>query len=122
MLKEALEENSEEDYKHMILWIQASFVFASIWGLGGTIYSDSWEKYDAFFKDLWRGNNSHYPPLVNIEKVDLYIPSDGLLNDYFFHFKGKGQWKYWYDVLRQMKVEETINIKQTLVPTVDTAK
>lgn len=122
MLKEALEENTEEDYKHMLLWIQASFMFASFWGLGGTIHSDSLETYDAFFKELWKGHNPDHPPLTSIEKTDLYIPSEGILSDYFFHFKGKGQWKYWFDVLRQMKVEETINIQQTLVPTVDTAK
>lgn len=57
-----------------------------------------------------------------MDAVDVLIPVEGLLHDHYYYFKGKGSWKYWPELLRSFKIEETPNVQHTLIPTVDTAK
>jgi dynein heavy chain len=44
-----------EDTKHFSTWIQAAFVFAGVWGIGGILDADSQIQYDEFYKTLWKG-------------------------------------------------------------------
>ncbi|XP_039299157.1 dynein heavy chain 7, axonemal-like [Nilaparvata lugens] len=119
-MTEAFKENTSEDMKHVSLWIQASFILSVIWGLAGKLDQDSREKFDIFFKELWKeGLTKDSESAI---KTDLYIPSEGIMHDHFFHFKGKGQWKYWPDLLRHIKIDEMDNVLQTLIPTVDSCK
>lgn len=57
-----------------------------------------------------------------MDPLEINIPSEGLLHNYYYIYSGKGVWKYWPDMLRSTEIEETINLQQTLVPTVETAK
>jgi len=52
----------------------------------------------------------------------LSIPAEGTLYDYVYIFKQKGFWKHWPDIVKTIKLEETINIQQMLVPTLESAK
>jgi dynein heavy chain len=52
-LEDAIHAN--EDTKHLTMWIQAAFIFAGIWGIGGILDTDSKIQYDEFYKTLWRG-------------------------------------------------------------------
>jgi dynein heavy chain len=52
-LEDAIHAN--EDTKHLTIWIQAAFIFAGIWGIGGIIDTDSKIQYDEFYKTLWKG-------------------------------------------------------------------
>lgn len=52
-LEDAIHAN--EDTKHLTIWIQAAFIFAGIWGIGGILDTDSKIQYDEFYKNLWRG-------------------------------------------------------------------
>lgn len=77
---------------------------------------------DVFYWFNGKGTNPDHLMLETMDPIDIPIPSEGLLHDYYYSYSGKGTWKYWPDVLRSIKIEETINLQQTLVPTVDTAK
>lgn len=53
LLEEAVRAN--EDKKYLRIWIQAAFVFAGVWGIGGNLDTDSQIQYDEFYKTLWKG-------------------------------------------------------------------
>lgn len=72
--------------------------------------------------NFFSGEEPECLPPEHIDAIDVSIPVEGRLHDYCYHFKGKGSWKYWPELIRNIKLEETINLQQMLVPTVDTAK
>ncbi len=80
------------------------------------------EKFDEFYKDLWRGNNEAHPVPESVGPVELSIPNEGTLYDYVFVYRQKGAWKHWPELLRSVKMIETINIQQMVVPTVESVK
>lgn len=84
--------------------------------------TDSREQFDEFYKQLWKGALNNYPYPEWLEKLEIGIPSEGILFDYGYIYKGKGSWKYWPEIIKSEKVEECKNILQALVPTVDTAR
>lgn len=112
----------EEELQFLPCWIEATFITAGVWGLGGILDADSRVRFNEFYRNLWKGLDERYPFPENFEKSDLIIPSDGLLIDYFYHYRKKGTWKYWPDISDALKVEDANNIQQVLVPTVETQK
>lgn len=80
------------------------------------------ERFDEFFKELWRGNSEAHPVPEAVGPVELSIPHEGLLYDYVFVYRQKGAWKHWPELLRGAKMTETINIQQMVVPTVESLK
>jgi len=54
--------------------------------------------------------------------VDIAIPTEGTLYDYTYHFKHKGSWRYWPDVLKTVQPVETANIQHMLIPTAETLR
>lgn len=81
----------EEEAKYLLCWIQAALVYAGVWGLGGILDSESRERFDEFFKDLWRNQNEELPfPESFAEKIDLTLPQEGLMVDYNYNFRMKG--------------------------------
>lgn len=67
-------------------------------------------------------NTEHPLPACLEGKVDVPVPSEGLLVDHSFMFKFKGAWKHWPDALRSLKMEEKPSLHNLTVPTVDTAR
>ena len=61
--------------------------------------------------------NSPLPPEVG--KIEVSVPTDGCIIDYCYIFKQKGAWKYWPDLVRNMKIENGVTIQ---IPTIDTAR
>lgn len=59
------------------------------------------------------------PPASIRNRIDITLPSDGMLINYFYVFKQKGMWKLWLDVVRRQDAEmSSIGI---FVATADTA-
>ncbi|XP_063227776.1 dynein axonemal heavy chain 12 isoform X3 [Bacillus rossius redtenbacheri] len=108
--------------EHLRSWVQAAFLFAGVWGLGGVLDADSRRAFDEFYRDLWSGNNSHWPLPNRIGKIDVPVPPEGLIHDYCYIFKEKGYWRHWLEVLETTDVKETINMQEIMVPTIDTLK
>lgn len=111
-----------EDPRNVFIWIQASIITAGVWGLGGCLNACSKEKFDDFYRILWKGQNSDYPYPHNLERADILIPHEGMLIDYYYIFRSKGLWKNWPEMTKSLKVEDCSNIRQVLVPTVETEK
>lgn len=112
----------EEDFKYLMTWIQASFIYAGVWGLGGVLDSDSRAKFDDFYKNIWKLQDDTNPLPESIEKIDVAIPSEGQLFDYIYMYKMRGGWKYWPDLMKAQRLDENVNVQQVLIPTVDTGR
>lgn len=108
--------------EYFVNYLQGSFVYASIWGFGGTLDSNSRPVFDHYFKQLWKGEIPGLEPPETLSPLEILIPSDGLLYDYAYSCKSNGSWKNLLDVSRSNKLEEMINIEQTLVHTIDTTR
>lgn len=109
----------EEDTRYTRTWFLASLMTAFIWGIGGILNSDSREKYDELVKEYFRGD--HGIP-SSIERMDVSIPSEGMLCDHYYMYKGKGCWKPWHEAVKSSTLKEQINLLQTLVPTMESEK
>ncbi|KAE8738437.1 hypothetical protein FOCC_FOCC016088 [Frankliniella occidentalis] len=122
MLLDEATQSWDDFEKYVANWTHATFLYAGVWGFGGALDQASQEKFDEFYKELWRGNNEAYPVPESVGPVELSIPNEGLLYDYVFVYRQKGAWKHWPELLRSVKMTETINIQQMVVPTVESVK
>ncbi|OXU22263.1 hypothetical protein TSAR_003308 [Trichomalopsis sarcophagae] len=121
-MNDAVEENDPEDIgQYMDYWLQASFLTALVWGVGGTLDVNSRANFNEFITTLWRNENTDYPVPAELNDT-ISLPSDGLIHDNFYIFKGKGTWKFFGEVVRAEAIVETQSIGQMLVPTIDTVK
>lgn len=62
-------------------------VYAGNWGLGGILDADSREKYDEFYKNLWKGLDEENPYPEELDKPDLIIPTEGMLINYGYQYR-----------------------------------
>lgn len=122
LLTEAFDGKKEEDMRITMSWIQASVIQAVIWGLGSTLDWNSRLEFDDFFKQLWRGQDVNNPIPVSLEKTEVSVPQEGLIFHNYYHYKHKGNWKYWPDALKNEKIEESPYLNEFVVPTVDSLK
>ncbi|XP_014211752.1 dynein heavy chain 12, axonemal [Copidosoma floridanum] len=122
-MDDAVEENADgTDFNQYIdFWLQAAFLLALVWGIGGTLDVESREKYNDFITTIWRNENPNHP-LPEEFRETISLPSDGLIHDNYFVFKGKGMWKFFFDVVKAEPIVETQSISQMLIPTMDTVK
>lgn len=111
------------DYtEHFTTYLQGSFMYASIWGFGGTLDSNSQPAFDLYFKELWKGEIPGLEPPEALSPLDILIPSEGMLYDYVYSCTSKGSWKNLWEIAKTNKLEEMRNIEQTLVHTLDTSR
>ncbi|KAL4712586.1 hypothetical protein ACJJTC_007181 [Scirpophaga incertulas] len=109
----------EEDTKYTRTWILASFMAACIWGLGGILNTNSREMFDDLVKEYFRGERGIPSQL---DRLDVSIPTEGMLADHYYMYKGKGCWKPWAEAVKAVQVKEQINLLQTIIPTLETEK
>ncbi|CAO1367416.1 unnamed protein product [Diamesa hyperborea] len=114
LLNDACEENQEDYAKFVTSWFQAAISYAVVWGLSGLMNTESRIKFDEFYREIW---NSPLPP--EMVKIEVSVPTDGCIIDYVYIFKQKGAWKFWPDLVRNMKIETGVSVQ---VPTIDTAR
>ncbi|GFQ90622.1 dynein heavy chain 7, axonemal [Trichonephila clavata] len=113
---------SGADKKVMKCWIIGAFMFATVWSFGATCDEEGREKFSNFFKELTIGEYPNYPipPDVGM-KIDCTFPKEGSVYDYKFLIRGKGQWYSWKDSIIPLTATN-INIREIIVPTVDTVR
>ena len=55
-------------------------------------------------------------------KFDSLPPVEGLIFEFVFDFKARGQWKHWNDIIKNMEIEDMYNYQDVLVPTMDSSR
>ncbi|KAK9884326.1 hypothetical protein WA026_005276 [Henosepilachna vigintioctopunctata] len=122
-MDDAINEMKQEDeWKYLRLWTEAAFVQAVLWGIGGILDTNSRSKFDVFLKEIIKLNDEKFPIPEYLEKLEISIPSEDLLINYYYQFRQRGMWKYCPEVVRTERVDEAKNLQQVLVPTVDTIR
>ncbi|XP_044001725.1 dynein axonemal heavy chain 12 [Aphidius gifuensis] len=120
-IDDAIEENPNQE-DDLNFWIQASMILAVVWGIGGTLDSNSIEKFNNYYISLWKNQIDELPIPDSISKNLISLPTEGMIHDNYYTFKGKGSWKYFGDSAKIEKLIETQSIGQMIVPTIDTVK
>lgn len=120
LLNEAVQNHPDDYLKHLMPWFQSSLIYSVLWGIAGILNTESREKFDVFYRDLWKGLNPTNPYPKCLGTCDISLPSEGLLFDYFYIYKQKGAWKHWPELVRRMEIEDSALGMQ--VPTIDTAR
>ena len=111
------------NYKRSLyLLFKCATVFACVWSIGATSDTESRIKFDAFFRELLKGKSTDYPIPEAIGKIESTIPENGLVFDFFYQMKNKGEWRHWNDLLRSTEEKKVKNIRQIMVPTMDTVR
>lgn len=67
LMKEAVA--ASENHSHLRLWLQATCVFAGVWGIAGVLNTSSMDLFDTYYRQLWRGTVN----LILIFKSIVYI-------------------------------------------------
>ncbi|XP_074039467.1 dynein axonemal heavy chain 7-like [Leptinotarsa decemlineata] len=112
----------DEDSRNLSTWIQATIIQAGMLGLGAILDNTSKHKFDEFYKLLWKGQNENNPHPKTLEKLDVGIPHEGLIYDYYYIYKQRGNWKLYQDILKTEKIVESRYMNTFLVPTIDTLR
>ncbi|XP_055844482.1 dynein axonemal heavy chain 12 [Episyrphus balteatus] len=121
LMQEAIEENPEEYQRYMITYFQASILYSIVWGIGGILDTNSRQLFDQFLRKFWSQDEEDKNSIPEaIGKLEIALPSEGLLADYVYMYKQKGTWKYWPELVKKMEPEESASGVQ--IPTIDTAR
>lgn len=81
------------------------------------------EKYHEIKKQLWfLGDGSEAGHKSFSEEIEISLPTEGFLEDYIYNFKGKGNWKYWPEALKVMKLDDIFNSRNNMVTTIESLK
>ena len=126
-MADALKDEQEpEKNKTVRSWLIYAIQWACIWSVGATSDNDSRTKFDAFFRDLLRGKFEPIPDIFQ-GKFDIQIPDKGLVHDYYFGYKNRGDWFPWENLMRAAEgaagaMATMKNIRRYIVPTVDTTR
>ncbi|XP_059163826.1 dynein axonemal heavy chain 12-like isoform X1 [Physella acuta] len=107
--------------RHLKTWLSAAVLFSIPWSIGGCIDVDSRTKFDSFYRELVAGKFEAHPIPKEIGKVEMMIPAEHPVYDYYYEQKAKGQWNHWNVLLRGSE-PKTTKIREMLVPTMDTAR
>lgn len=120
LLDDAILDSPDDYSKNLTTWFQAALVVALIWGIGGAFDQETRPSFDAYFRDYWRSDDENTPLPDLIGKLEVSLPTEGIMYDYSYVFKQKGSWRYCPELMRRMDPEMTDNGLQT--PTVDAAR
>ncbi|KAG5886035.1 hypothetical protein JTB14_000014 [Gonioctena quinquepunctata] len=115
-------DRKDEEMKNLPIWIQATIIQAGASGLGAILDTSSKQKFDEFYKSLWKGQIADHPHPKSLEKLEVSIPQEGLIYDYQYMYKQRGNWKLVQDILKTEKIRESPYLHEFLVPTGDTLK
>ncbi|KAK2870454.1 hypothetical protein Q8A67_024846 [Cirrhinus molitorella] len=111
--------------QQVTLWLQALFLFAVVWSLGGTINGNSRKKFDIFYRNLILGTNATHPrpQSVKLTKNNVF-PERGTVYDYYFHKQGPGQWNSWTEsITKEDKIIPVgAKVSDLIIPTAETSR
>ena len=113
-----------KERKYLRGWIQAAVVYGSIWSVGGCLVNEAERiKFDNGVREVIFGKSHTYPlpPSLN-GKFDALPPVEGIIFDFVFDFKARGQWKHWNDVIKNYEIPEVYDVSNLLIPTIDSSR
>ncbi|XP_043264608.1 dynein axonemal heavy chain 7 [Colletes gigas] len=121
-MDDAVELNPKTFEQFILAWMQATMLLSVVWGAAGTLDHDSRSKFNAYYLSLWKNEQTEHPlPEFLVEGL-ISLPTDELIHDCFYTYRGRGAWRRYADIARQEEFLETGSIVQMIIPTIDTVK
>jgi len=108
-LQHVLKSKGEDDYK---LALESLFIYALVWGLGGSLADDKRTKHTAAFDRFWRDK---FPS-------DSGFPDQGTVFDYFFDIQHSGRFVHWQDKVFPHTHVPNLPFRNIYVSSADIAK
>jgi dynein heavy chain len=108
-LQHVLKSKGEDDYK---LALESLFIYALVWGLGGSLADDKRTKHTAAFDRFWRDK---FPS-------DSGFPDQGTVFDYFFDIQHSGRFVHWQDKVFTHTHVPNLPFRNIYVSSADIAK
>ncbi|KAG1698535.1 Dynein heavy chain 7, axonemal [Nymphon striatum] len=97
-------------------------LFSVTWTLGATCDSDSRIKFNHHLQNFTRDFESDGYPSLFKQNDDLLYPQSESIYDYFYDYEGTRKWRLWKDLNPVESFDSNLNLRQMIVPTVDTAR
>ncbi|EDQ84751.1 uncharacterized protein MONBRDRAFT_39136 [Monosiga brevicollis MX1] len=100
--------------------LEALFVFAITWGVGGQLVGADRPKFDEFVRAALLGNSDVVtkPKTIKLGKSSI-PPERGLLHDFVFR---DGSWAHWNDLIETLDIPDDATPNGIIVPTIDTVR
>ncbi|XP_017762251.1 PREDICTED: dynein heavy chain 12, axonemal-like [Eufriesea mexicana] len=121
-MEDAVEQNPKTYDQFIIPWLQATMLVSVVWGAAGTLDYVSRVKFNAFYLSFWKNEQTEHPLPEFLSEALISLPTDDLIHDCFYTYRGRGAWRRFSDVARQEEYSDTGSIVQMMIPTVDTVK
>lgn len=100
-------------------YLEAIFVFAMSWSLGGSLPDASRKKLNEFVRELLAGQNADHPKPKTVKFAKQSVPPErGTLHDFLFR---DGQWISWTDTTPPVDIPADATPESIIVPTSTTA-
>ncbi|CAH8626763.1 unnamed protein product [Dicrocoelium dendriticum] len=123
LLDDLANQEDAAENRYLRLWTCTAFTFGVIWGIGGCLDQDGRQKFDRFLRAMLLGQDERNPvPKELGPRIEFQIPESGLVYDYYYEFKSRGSWKHWKERNKSLNPSENRNIREIIVPTMDTAR
>uniref|UniRef100_A0A669PGZ3 Dynein axonemal heavy chain 12 n=1 Tax=Phasianus colchicus TaxID=9054 RepID=A0A669PGZ3_PHACC len=107
----------------VVLTLQGSFAFATVWSIGGTCDSDSRIIFDTFLRETLAGKSETNPVPQVVGKWECPFEEKGLVYDYVYEMKGRGRWVHWNGFIKNIDYSgKNVKIQDIIVPTMDTVR
>uniref|UniRef100_A0A8C3L4R7 Dynein axonemal heavy chain 12 n=1 Tax=Chrysolophus pictus TaxID=9089 RepID=A0A8C3L4R7_CHRPC len=107
----------------VVLTLQGSFAFATVWSIGGTCDSDSRIIFDTFLRETLSGKCETNPVPQVVGKWECPFEEKGLVYDYVYEMKGRGRWVHWNGFIKNIDYSgKNVKIQDIIVPTMDTVR
>ncbi|KAM6121199.1 LOW QUALITY PROTEIN: dynein axonemal heavy chain 12 [Pterocles gutturalis] len=104
-------------------WIMGCFAFAVIWSVGGTCDGDSRIIFDNFLRETLAGKSGINPVPPSVGKWECPFEEKGLVYDYIYELKGRGNWVHWNGFIKNINYsDKNVKIQDIIVPTMDTVR
>ncbi|KER25823.1 hypothetical protein T265_06797 [Opisthorchis viverrini] len=118
----AQQEDASEN-RYLRLWTCTAFIFGVVWGLGGCLDLSGRQRFDQFLRAVMLGQDERYPvPKELGPRIEFPMPEGGLVYDYYYEYKSRGSWKHWNERNKNIDLSTNRNIREMIVPTMDTAR
>ncbi|VDO03290.1 unnamed protein product [Rodentolepis nana] len=123
LINEPANEEGAVENRNLKMWTHASCLFSVVWGIGGCLDETGRTKFDEFIKPILAGKVLELPVPQSIGgRCDFQMPDTGLVYDYFYEYNSRGKWKHWNDLTRGRSNFDGMEIRDIIVPTMDTAR
>uniref|UniRef100_A0A803YSM1 Dynein axonemal heavy chain 12 n=1 Tax=Meleagris gallopavo TaxID=9103 RepID=A0A803YSM1_MELGA len=107
----------------LVLPLQGSFAFATVWSIGGTCDSDSRIIFDTFLRETLAAKSGTNPVPKVVGKWECPFEEKGLVYDYVYEMKGRGRWVHWNGFIKNIDYSgKNVKIQDIIVPTMDTVR